>query len=243
MGDPTGMIHLAISALCYRIKEQETDMKRIVLTVGLLLLLTIPGIVDWYVSTPLLLNRAAEEAPARVGFLASTGKAAVQFSADDEIGVILPPTPVVTAGITEGIIEGITAQPTATVTEIVTKTFTVETPDNTSGLLAQGSFVDGDTIHKGTGVATLYKTPDGGHLLRFDDFATASGLDLHVLLSPAATPTNPTHLGNYLDLGALQENLGDQNYTLPADFDPTLYKSVIIYCVPFQVIFTTATLE
>jgi hypothetical protein len=50
-------------------------------------------------------------------------------------------------------------------------------------------------------------------------------------------------LGDYLDLGSLKGNVGDQNYALPADFDPTLYKSVVIYCQPFRVIFATATLQ
>jgi hypothetical protein len=72
---------------------------------------------------------------------------------------------------------------------------------------------------------------------------TSSGPDLHVLLSPNEAPTNHDSLGDYLDLGDLQSNIGDQNYTLPADIDLTQYRSVVIYCVPYRIVFATATLE
>jgi hypothetical protein len=63
------------------------------------------------------------------------------------------------------------------------------------------------------------------------------------LLSTNPNPTDPASLDTYLDLGSLKGNLGDQNYTIPDGIHVTQYKSVIIYCLPFQVIFATATLQ
>jgi hypothetical protein len=109
--------------------------------------------------------------------------------------------------------------------------------------LGVGEFVDGDAIHKGTGVATLYRATDGSYALRFEEFRTTPGLGLHVILSPNAKPKGYGGLGDYVDLGALHSTNGEQSYWLPADIDPTRYKSVVIYCVPFRVIFATATLQ
>jgi hypothetical protein len=47
---------------------------------------------------------------------------------------------------------------------------------------------------------------------------------------------------DYIDLGFLKGNIGDQNYDLPAGVDLSQYNSVVIYCLPFHVVFSTATL-
>jgi hypothetical protein len=46
----------------------------------------------------------------------------------------------------------------------------------------------------------------------------------------------------YLDLGSLKGNLGNQNYDIPAGTDINQFKSVVIYCLPFHVVFSTADL-
>ena len=38
-------------------------------------------------------------------------------------------------------------------------------------------------------------------------------------------------------------NLGNQNYEIPAGVDLSEYQGVVIYCVPFHVVFATATLS
>jgi hypothetical protein len=110
-------------------------------------------------------------------------------------------------------------------------------------LIAQGNFVDGDRFHRGAGSVKLFAPPEGGYVLRFEEFWTTNGPDLDVLLSPAAAPASSAELGETLNLGDLKGTLGDQNYTLPDDFDPTRYQSVVIFCVPFKIIFAMATLE
>jgi hypothetical protein len=46
-----------------------------------------------------------------------------------------------------------------------------------------------------------------------------------------------------VELGQLKGNVGNQNYEIPAEIDLSLYQSVVIYCLPFQVVFSTATLD
>jgi hypothetical protein len=48
---------------------------------------------------------------------------------------------------------------------------------------------------------------------------------------------------DYRDLGRLKGNVGNQNYEIPTDLDIGQYHSSVIYCDPFQVVFSTATLE
>jgi len=111
-------------------------------------------------------------------------------------------------------------------------------------VFSQGQFQDADSFHQGSGLATIYQLPDGGHVLRFEDFETTNGPDLHVLLAkhPAPASRDQLHEG-YIDLGSLKGNIGNQNYEIPAGTDLSEYNSIVIYCMPFHVIFSTATLQ
>jgi hypothetical protein len=101
-----------------------------------------------------------------------------------------------------------------------------------------------DNIHKGEGQATIYTLPDGKRVLRFEDFRVTNGPDLFVYLSGHAQPRSAAELhgqGDF-DLGRLKGNIGSQNYELPDDLDLSKFKSVVIYCKQFSVVFSTATL-
>ena len=107
--------------------------------------------------------------------------------------------------------------------------------------LLRGSFIDIDPIHGAVGSATIYELPDGARLLRFEDFRSKNGPDLHVYLSTAAPTSTFAGLGDAeAHLGALKGNVGNQNYDIPADIDLSQYRSVVIYCRPFKVVFSTA---
>ena len=107
----------------------------------------------------------------------------------------------------------------------------------------QGQFQDADSFHQGSGDAAIYQLPDGSHVLRFENFDVTNGPDLHVVLSGHPAPASHDDLGpDYIDLGQLKGNIGSQNYEIPADVDLSQYQSVVIYCMPFQVVFSTATL-
>lgn len=111
-------------------------------------------------------------------------------------------------------------------------------------LVGQGQFKDADSFHKGSGQAAIYQLADGSHVLRFEAFSVTNGPDLHVLLSSHPAPTSSEEvMQGYLDLGSLKGNIGSQNYTLPAGTDISQFKSVVIYCQPFQVVFATALLS
>jgi len=47
---------------------------------------------------------------------------------------------------------------------------------------------------------------------------------------------------DYIDLGKIKGNVGGQNYALPADFDPDLHRSVMVWCVRFSEPFAAAPL-
>ncbi len=108
-----------------------------------------------------------------------------------------------------------------------------------------GSFTDADRFHKGSGSATIYRGPDGSHLLRFEDFKVTNGPALKVILSPHPNARNSAevHLEGYVHLGDLKGNIGNQNYVLPSDLDISTIGSVVIYCEPFSVVFSVAPLR
>ncbi len=78
---------------------------------------------------------------------------------------------------------------------------------------------------------------NGEHRLTLTGFDTDNGPDLRVYLGPEAS-------GDSVD-GAmdLKGNRGDQEYVLPADFNPTDFGQVIIWCRAFSVSFGAATLQ
>jgi hypothetical protein len=109
-------------------------------------------------------------------------------------------------------------------------------------VLRMGQFRGADDFHRGSGTATIFRTPDDKLVLRLTDFMVTNGPALSVLLSSAPAPASSQQLGDYIDVGALKGNIGNQNYEIPAGTDLSAYNSVVIYCVPFHVVFATATL-
>lgn len=127
-------------------------------------------------------------------------------------------------------------------------------PDATSGgaqdqakakVLSSGGFRDADSFHKGSGIAKIYQGQDGSRFLRLEDFKVTNGPELHVVLSPEPNPESPEEVKSpgYIDLGKLKGNIGNQNYPIPEEVDIAGQGSVVIYCRPFQVVFSVATLE
>lgn len=108
--------------------------------------------------------------------------------------------------------------------------------------VASGQFRDADDSHRGSGTAAIYQLEDGSMLLRFEEFEVTNGPDLHVYLVPHENPTSSGDLSGYVDLGSLKGNIGDQNYEVPDGVDISEFGSVVIYCVPFHVFFSIASL-
>jgi hypothetical protein len=95
-----------------------------------------------------------------------------------------------------------------------------------------GSFVKVE--EDGSGKATIFKQGDGTFILRLENLDLTNGPDLRVRLLGAN--------GTSIDLGGLKGNKGNQNYELPADFDPTKYDTADIWCRAFHVQFSKAAL-
>jgi hypothetical protein len=111
-------------------------------------------------------------------------------------------------------------------------------------VLAAGKFRDGDSFHKGSGDVSLYRLANGDAVLRFEGLSVTNGPDLHILVSTHSDPMTKGELrdAGYSTLGQLKGNRGDQNYEVPSDIDADSIGSVIIYCMPFHVIFSVAPL-
>ncbi len=111
-------------------------------------------------------------------------------------------------------------------------------------ILKQGNFVDADFLHKGSGQAYILEYPDGRKILRFENFETVNGPDLYVYLSKTTSPTSDLEgLGNYIDLGRLKGNVGNQNYELPKNIIAETFSSAVIWCKKFGVLFPYAVLK
>jgi hypothetical protein len=130
---------------------------------------------------------------------------------------------------------------------IASATVSPEAAENQGAVtLKVGAFRDQDGFHKGSGVATIYRSADGSLLQRLEEFAVTNGPDLHVLLSSHPDPNGRGDLdeAGYIDAGKLKGNRGNQNYPLQeADLDVESLQSVVIYCKPCHVVFSVATLE
>jgi hypothetical protein len=120
------------------------------------------------------------------------------------------------------------------------------TPDAaTTVQVARGEFVAIDPIKWARGTVTIFAYPDNRKVARFENFQSANGPDLFVLLSASPSPRTQedVELSNLdFELGRLKANIGNQNYEIPPEVDLSLYNSVVIYSKPFNVVFSTATI-
>ena len=111
--------------------------------------------------------------------------------------------------------------------------------------LGSGAFQDADAAHQGSGTATIYESATGTRVLRFTEFNVTNGPDLNVWLVNVdkVTTSDDVTRNEWRELGPLKGNIGDQTYPIPADVDLGQYRSVIIWCKQFSVLFASATLS
>ena len=101
-----------------------------------------------------------------------------------------------------------------------------------------GEFIGaGDGIHDAQGTAYTIPIDDGSNVLRLENFQSTNGPDLFVYLA-----TNENAL-EFINLGALKANNGNQNYEIPDDTDLDKYGKVLIWCKSFSVLFGSADLS
>jgi hypothetical protein len=118
-------------------------------------------------------------------------------------------------------------------------------PDQVPIILASSSFISHE--HATTGTATIVENPDGTRVLALESLDTTNGPDVHVWLSAADAVEGfdgwfQAGGADYVDLGTIKGNQGDQVYDIPADVDLSLYRSVSLWCVQFGVSFGAAPL-
>jgi Electron transfer DM13 len=110
--------------------------------------------------------------------------------------------------------------------------------------VAQGRFISLE--HETSGRAVVLETSDGRRFLRFEGFETSNGPDLLVYLSakePAGTDDWHGYDQDFVDLGTLKGNVGNQNYSIPAGVDLRRYSTAVVWCRRFEVGFAAAVLS
>lgn len=110
-------------------------------------------------------------------------------------------------------------------------------------VVAVGDFYRMDQTGKGT--ITVYRLADGSHALRLDDFFVSANIDLEITFSPLEEPrTTPEFMGApWVKAAPLDITAGALNFTVPREVDPTLYKSVVIWCPLINSAYAAATLR
>jgi hypothetical protein len=101
-------------------------------------------------------------------------------------------------------------------------------------LLSRAEFMA--RAHDVAGNAQLIDTADG-RVLRFEDFDTINGPNLHVYLASSLGDDD------FIDLGPLPATKGSFNIDLDAQVDTDQYSKVLVWCVPFRVLFSYADLS
>ena len=101
-----------------------------------------------------------------------------------------------------------------------------------------GEFVGvNDGIHNAEGQVKVLTLNDGTNFLRLEDFRATNGPDLYVYLS------TDKGASDFVNLGRLKGNVGNQNYEIPEGTDLSKYDSALIWCQAFSVLFGSAELE
>ena len=137
-------------------------------------------------------------------------------------------------------------QNTSTVMENETITMT---DSNTSSsrftLISQGELQRLDSVHHGSGIVQLVKNNElGTYSIFFRDVVIANGPGLVVYLTTGYGFTSTRDdIGEYADLGDLRAQKGNFSMDVPESVDPTEYNAVTVWCDPFNIIFTYATLN
>ncbi len=111
-------------------------------------------------------------------------------------------------------------------------------------VISQGSFSDADAAHKGSGTVQVVSLPSGALEVQLSGFEVTNGPDLEVWLSAHPDPMSSSDVSGteWLSLGQLKGNIGDQAYAVPTDADLSAYGSVVIWCEQFGVLFSPAPL-
>ncbi|QLH04347.1 hypothetical protein C5F49_02715 [Nitrosopumilus oxyclinae] len=101
-----------------------------------------------------------------------------------------------------------------------------------------GTFIGvGDGIHDAQGDAYTIPLENESTILRLENFESTNGPDLFVYLA------TDDKASDFVNLGDLKANRGNQNYEIPNGTDLSKYNKVLIWCKAFGVLFGSAELS
>jgi Electron transfer DM13 len=112
------------------------------------------------------------------------------------------------------------------------------TNTTTASKIRPGSFTGaGDGFHNAEGIAKVIPLGDGSTtILRLENFKSTNGPNVHLYLATDKAASN------FIDLGRLKANNGNQNYNIPSGTDLAKYNMALIWCKDFSVLFGSAQL-
>jgi hypothetical protein len=126
------------------------------------------------------------------------------------------------------------AKQNTTVDENVAFPVIEQTPNNT----LTGTFIGiGDGFHKVEGAAKVIPIEGGAQILRLENFKATNGPDLYVYLSKDKSASD------FINVGRLKGNVGNQNYEIPIGSDLSKYNTVLIWCRAFSFLFGSAQIS
>jgi hypothetical protein len=96
--------------------------------------------------------------------------------------------------------------------------------------------------HPAAGTATAIRLARGGRVLTLTGFEVDNGPDLRLYLV-AGPAREEDEVRDFVDLGALNGNRGDQQYELPRGVDLDRHATVVVWCRAFSVLFARAPLR
>lgn len=214
--------------------------------------------VAWWLGSPLFIDRVVDEPFPRAAMAVipddmteeEVEEEMEKAEADDvmveEPMPEMPDAATVTA-VAETTLAPATAEADTTEAPATTAAPATTTTTQPAGpvLLYRGVFVDGDSFHTGSGDVLVYRLEDDSLVLRLEDIEVKNGPNLDVIVTPRPTVAgrDDVRVEGHLDLGDLKGNIGSQNYDLPADYIPPDEFSVVVFCVPFQVVFASAEMR
>jgi hypothetical protein len=108
----------------------------------------------------------------------------------------------------------------------------------TAHRIMTGSFIGvGDGFHNAEGLVRVIPLGDGSTILRLENFKSTNGPNVHLYLATDKAASN------FIDLGRLRANNGNQNYNIPPGTDLAKYNTALIWCKDFSVLFGSAQLK
>ena len=120
----------------------------------------------------------------------------------------------------------------------INETMAMNINQSTQNKALIGNFIGiDDGIHNAKGLAKILTISNGSQILRLENFKSTNGPDVHLYLS------NNKQANDFIDLGRLKANNGNQNYKIPMDIEFNHYGYVLIWCKPFSVLFGSALLN